>query len=95
MNEDEKMFQIGIWTFAIVAVLAVLLQVCYRTQNRVLNRVRTEIIQTKQSIAVAETDFAAYVRPEILGSVVKLVNPKSETVGFQKNISINDLPERK
>jgi len=95
MNEDEKMFQIGIWTLIIVAVLTVILQVCYRTQNRVLNRVRADVIQTKQNIAVAETDFAAYVRPEILGSVVKLVNPKSETVGFQKNISINDLPERK
>ena len=95
MNEDEKMFQIGIWSLIIVAMLTVILQVCYRTQNRVLNRVRADIIQTKQNIAVAETDFAAYVRPEILGSVVKLINPKAETVGFQKNISINELPERK
>lgn len=95
MNEDEKMFQIGVWTLIVVAVLTVILQVCYRTQNRVLNRVRADIIQTKQNIAVAETDFAAYVRPEILGSVVKLVNPKSETVSFQKNVSIGDLPERK
>ncbi|MBO7066441.1 MAG: hypothetical protein J6W40_02345 [Alphaproteobacteria bacterium] len=95
MNEDEKMFQIGVWALIIMAVLTVILQVCYRTQNRVLNRVRADIIQTKQNIAVAETDFAAYVRPEILGSVVKLINPKAETVGFQKNISINELPERK
>ena len=95
MNEDEKMFQIGVWTLIVVAVLTVILQVCYRTQNRVLNRVRADIIQTKQNIAVAETDFAAYVRPEILGSVVKLVNPKSETDSFQKNVSIGDLPERK
>lgn len=95
MNEDEKMFQIGVWALIIMAVLTVILQVCYRTQNRVLNHVRADIIQTKQNIAVAETDFAAYVRPEILGSVVKLINPKAETVGFQKNISINELPERK
>jgi hypothetical protein len=95
MNEDEKMFQIGIWSLIIMAVLTVILQVCYRTQNRVLNRVRADIVQTKQNIAIAETDFAAYVRPEILGSVVKLINPKAETVGFQKNISINELPERK
>ena len=95
MNEDEKMFQIGVWSLVIVAVFAVILQVCYRTQNRVLNRVRADIIQTKQNIAVAKTDFAAYVRPEILGSVVKLINPKAEIVGFQKNVSINDLPERK
>ncbi len=95
MNEDEKMFQIGVWALIIMAVLTVILQVCYRTQNRVLNRVRAEIIQTKQNIAVAETDFAAYVRPEILGNAVKLINPKAETVGFQKNISINELPERK
>ena len=95
MNEDEKMFQIGVWSLIIMAVLTVILQVCYRTQNRVLNRVRADIVQTKQNIAIAETDFAAYVRPEILGSVVKLINPKAETVGFQKNISINELPERK
>ena len=95
MNEDEKMFQIGVWALIIMAVLTVILQVCYRTQNRVLNHVRADIVQTKQSIAVAETDFAGYVRPEILGSVVKLVNPKAETVGFQKNVSINELPERK
>ena len=95
MNEDEKMFQIGVWALIIVAFLTVILQVCYRTQNRVLNSVRAEIIQKKQNIAIAETDFAAYVRPEILGSVVKLINPKAETVGFQKNISINELPERK
>ena len=95
MNEDEKMFQIGIWSLIIMAELTVILQVCYRTQNRVLNRVRADIVQTKQNIAIAETDFAAYVRPEILGSVVKLINPKAETVGFQKNISINELPERK
>ena len=95
MNEDEKMFQIGVWSLVIVAVCTVMLQVCYRTQNRVLMRVRADIIQTKQSIAVAETDFAAYLRPEVLGSVVKLINPRAEIVGFQKNVSINDLPERK
>ncbi len=95
MNEDEKMFHIGIGAFMIMVVLTVMLQVCYRTQNRVLNHVRADIVQKKQSIAVAETDFAAYLRPEILGSVVKLINPKSETVGFQKSISINELPERK
>lgn len=95
MNEDEKMLQIGIWSVIIMAVLVVILQVCYRTQNRVLNHIRADIIQTKQNIAVAETDFAAYVRPEILGSVVKLINPKSETVGFQKSVTINELPERK
>lgn len=95
MSEDEKMFQIGIWALITVAVLTVMLQVGYRTQNRVLNRVRADIIQTKQNIAVAETDFAGYVRPEILGSVVKLVNPKAETVGLQKSISIEALPERK
>ena len=80
MNEDEKMFQIGIWSLIIMAVLTVILQVCYRTQNRVLNRVRADIVQTKQNIAIAETDFAAYVRPEILGSVVKLIIPKAEKI---------------
>ena len=94
MNEDEKMFKIGVGALVIAFVLTVLLQVCYRTQNRVLNHVRRDIIQTKQAIAVAETDFAAYLRPEVLGSIVKLVSPNVETVGFQKNIAIDDLPER-
>lgn len=95
MSEDEKMLQIGVGALVIVGVLAIMLQVCYRTQNRVLNHVRADIIQTKQNIAAAEIDFAAYVRPEILGSIVKLISPKVETIGFQKNISINELPERK
>ncbi len=94
MNEDEKMFRIGIWAVVIAFVLTVLLQVCYRTQNRVLNHVRHDIVQTKQAIAVAETDFAAYLRPEVLGSIVKMISPGVETVGFQKNIALDDLPER-
>lgn len=95
MNEDEKMFHIGVWALITMAVLTVLLQVCYRTQNRVLNRVRADIIQTKQAIAVAETDFASYVRPEVLGNAVKIINNRAETVGFQKNVFIGDIPERK
>ena len=95
MNEDEKMFHIGVWALITMAVLTVLLQVCYRTQNRVLNRVRADVIQTKQAIAVAETDFASYVRPEVLGNAVKIINNRAETVGFQKNIFIDDIPERK
>lgn len=95
MNEDEKMFKIGVGALVVVFVLMVLLQVCYRTQNRVLNHVRRDIVQTKQAIAVAETDFAAYLRPEVLGSIVKLVSPNVETVGFQKSVALSDLPERK
>lgn len=95
MNEDEKMFHIGVWSLIVVAVLTVVLQACYRTQNRVLSHVRADIVRTKKEIAVAETDFAAYVRPEILGSVVKLMSPKAETVSFQKSVTISDLPERK
>lgn len=94
MNEDEKMFKIGVGSLIVMFVLTVMLQVCYRTQNRVLSRVRADIVQTKQAIAVAQTDFASYVRPEVLGNAVKMINDRAETVGFQKNISINDIPER-
>lgn len=95
MNEDEKMFKIGIGALVITFVLTVMLQVCYRTQNRVLNHVRRDVVQTKQAIAVAETDFAAYLRPEVLGNIVKMISPNVETVSFQKNILLDDLPERK
>ena len=65
MSEDEKMFQIGIWTLGMVALLTIGLQVCYRTQNKSINRVRTQIVQTQQNIAVEMANFASYVRPEI------------------------------
>ena len=91
MQNDEKMFQIGIWAIGIVLLMTVILQVAFRTQNRQLNRVRREIVATQQQIAVAEANFAAYVRPEILRNLVTSLAPKSEVVSFNKSVAVNEI----
>lgn len=92
MGEDEKMFHIGLWSVGAVVMLTVGLQVCYRTQNRARDNVRREIVRTQQEIAMAEANFASYVRPEILRSMVQTVAPKSESISFNKTVSIAELP---
>ncbi len=94
MNEDEKMFQIGLWALGGVFLLTVGLQVCYRTQNRARNRVRAEIVQTQQEIATRQASFASFVRPEILRNLVVSVAPKSEVISFNKTVTAEELPNR-
>ena len=94
MHDDDKMFQIGVWSLGIVLLMTVTLQVAFRTQNRQINRVRREIVHTQQKIAVAEANFASYVRPESLRNLVNGLAPKSETISFNKSIAINDLMAR-
>ena len=91
MQNDEKMFQIGVWSVGVVLLMTVILQVAFRTQNRQLNRVRREIVATQQQIAVAEANFGAYVRPEILRNLVVSMAPKSELVSFNKSIAVNEI----
>ncbi len=94
MKDDEKMIRIGFWSLGLVLLISIVLQVGFRTQNRQINRVRREIVQTQQKIAVAEANFASYVRPEILRNLVVSVAPKSEVVSFNKSVAIADLPNR-
>lgn len=94
MNQDEKMFQIGMWALGAVLVLSVGLQVCYRTQNRSRNRVRADIVRTQQEYAALQANFASYVRPEILRNLVVSIAPKSEVISFHKAVSIDELPFR-
>lgn len=94
MNEDERMFQIGIWSLGAIFVLTTALQVCYRTQNRARDRVRAEIVQTQQTIAARQANFASYVRPEILRNLVVSVTPNAEVISFHKSVSIDDLSMR-
>ena len=91
MSEEEKMFQIGCWALVLIAVLTAILQVCYRTQKRMLNNVRAQIVETQQDIAVAKTNFASYVRPEILRNLVISITPDAEPISFHKNISVDKL----
>lgn len=94
MQVDEKMFQIGVWSMGIVLLMTVVLQVAFRTQNRQMNRVRRDIVTTQQQIAVAEANFASYVRPEILRNLVVSIQSKAENISFNKYVAINDLPIR-
>lgn len=95
MDEDKKMFQIGSWAVVLVFFIAIGLQVGYRTQGRALDDVRNKIVKTQQQIAVAQANFASFVRPEVLRNSVITVAPKSEIVGFNKFVKINELPDRK
>ncbi|MBO5662823.1 MAG: hypothetical protein Q4C08_01355, partial [Pseudomonadota bacterium] len=94
MHDDEKMFHIGAWSIGIVMMLSVTLQVGFRTQNRQINRVRRDIVETQQKIAVAEANFASLVRPEVLRNMVVSILPKVEGISFQKSVTIDDLPNR-
>ncbi|MCR5193979.1 MAG: hypothetical protein K6B71_00430 [Alphaproteobacteria bacterium] len=94
MNEDEKIFRIGMVSFIIVLGLTFAIQVCYRAQNRERDRVRRDIVQTQQEIAVAQASFAAYVRPEILRNLVSGIEPNAEVISFHKSVEIDNLPDR-
>ena len=94
MQDDEKMFQIAWWSLGTVLLMSVVLQVAFRTQNRQINRVHREIVETQQQIAVAEANFASYVRPEILRNLVTAIQPKSEVISFNKYVAIGDLPQK-
>ena len=94
MHDDEKMFHIGAWSIGIVMMLSVTLQVGFRTQNRQINRVRRDIVESQQKIAVAEANFASLVRPEVLRNMVVSILPKVEGISFQKSVTIDDLPNR-
>lgn len=94
MNEDEKMFQIGLWFFSIILVISIALQVCYRAQNKARNKVHSEIVRVQQEIASSQANFASFVRPEILRNLVTGVVPKAQIIGFNKIVDISSLPDR-
>ena len=94
MNEDEQMFRIGSVMLILMIIVTVALQVCYRTQNTESKRVRAQIVQTQQDIAVAQANFASQVRPESLRNLVSGVVPRAETISFNKSIDIKDIPNR-
>ena len=91
MQDDEKMLQFGIWGIGCVLLATVVLQVAFRTQNRQINRVRRQIVETQQQIAVAEAGFASLVRPEVLRNMVVGIAPKVEPISFNKSVSVNEL----
>ena len=94
MNEDEKMFHIGIVMLVVMSIVTVALQVCYRVQNDARRSVRQKMVQVQQDIAVAQANFSSYVRPEILRNLVTSTVPKAEVISFQKSVEIQNLPDR-
>lgn len=92
MNEEDKMFNLGLWVIGFVFLLTAALQVCYRTNDRMRNNVHSKIVKIQQEIAENTTQFSSYVRPEVLRNLVSTVHPKSEVISYNKTISINDLP---
>ena len=50
--------------------------------------------KTQQEIALAEAQFASYVRPESLRNMVVTIQPKSEVVSFNKSVAIENLKNR-
>lgn len=94
MNQDEKMFRIGVIMTIVMFTVTVALQVCYRAQNSERKRVRRDIVQTQQDIAIAQAKFASLVRPESLRNLVSGVVPQAEVISFNKSVEIRDLPDR-
>lgn len=94
MSDDEKMLHIGYWSIGVVFFLTVVLSAMSRTQNREINHVRRSIVKTQQEIALAEAQFASYVRPESLRNMVVTIQPKSEVVSFNKSVAIENLKNR-
>jgi len=94
MNEDSKMFNIGLWSFICVSLVVLLMQVCSRAQNTELRRLRRDIVTTQQEIAVSQASFASYVRPEILRNMVTIIDPKAEVISFHKSVEIYELPDK-
>lgn len=94
MRDDEKMLHIGVWSLGAVLMISVMLQVCFRTQNRQINRVRRDIVETQQKIAVAQANFSSLVRPEVLRNMVVSILPKVEGIGFQKSVAVDELKNR-
>ncbi|HNY25057.1 MAG TPA: hypothetical protein PKJ33_00710 [Alphaproteobacteria bacterium] len=91
MNEDERMFKLGLAMAMSVLMLTAALQVCYRTQNRARTQVNKEIVKTQQDIAIADASFSAYVGNDILRNMVVRVYPRSEPISFNKSVAIEDL----
>ena len=95
MNEEQKMFKIGVCSLVGVVFLIVGLQVCYRTQHKSLKYTYDEIVKTQQQIAVAQAKFESMTNSEYLLGMVTTFNPNVEIIGFRKYTTIEDLPLRK
>jgi type II secretory pathway pseudopilin PulG len=94
MREDELMFHWGLGLAIVAIVLAAVLQVCSRNQDRARARARAQIVVLQQEIAESQARFSALVRPEVLRSIVIEMYPAFEPLGFKKTVSVRNLPQK-
>ena len=92
MQDDEKMFNIGVTMVVSIVCLIAFLQVCYRVQENNLKSVQRSLETTKQEYDIAGTKFSALSSAGLLRASVAEINPKMETVSFSKTIHIDDIP---
>lgn len=92
MQDDVKMFNLGIIMSVGLMCLIVFLQVCYREQNKNLRSVRANMENVQQEISKEETKFSALSSGDLLRGSVVGINPKAETVSFSKTIHIDEIP---
>ena len=92
MRDDEKMFNLGISLFMGVIALIMILQVCYREQNRNLKYIRNTMESVQQETETAETKFSALTSGDLLRGSVVGINPKSENVSYSKTVHIDEIP---
>ncbi len=95
MNEEQKMFNIGVAALVCCVFVMVGLQVCFRMQHRSLKYTNDEIVRTQQQIAVEQAKFESMTNAEYLQDKVSMVVPSVEIIGFKKYTTIEDLPLRK
>jgi hypothetical protein len=94
MNNDERIFKIGIGMVAAMFIIGVSLQVFYRAQNRAMTKTNAAIVHAQQETAQAQAQLSELVRPEVLRSVIFGTYPHFESIGFKKNINAIDIPMR-
>ena len=92
MQDDEKMFNLGIAMFIGVIGLIMFLQVCYREQNKNMRDVRNAIENTKHELEIAETKFSTLSSSDSLRNSVVGINSKATVVSFSKTVHIDEIP---
>ncbi|MDR0967562.1 MAG: hypothetical protein LBL75_01890 [Rickettsiales bacterium] len=92
MNNDERVFRIGVGLVVAMFVIGIVLQVCYRAQSRSMARINANIVKTQQETAQAQAVLSTMVRPDVLRARVASVYQNYESIGFKKNINVVDIP---
>jgi len=94
MYDHEKMFHIGTIMLAIAFIMVAVLQISFRLQERERTRTRAEIVRTQQDIAQRQIVLSGLISPENLRGITTGVFPGFQTIGFGRNINVNDIPIR-